>query len=406
VPGLAVVYGAQPWGWRTARARHDADFDVPAVVSLHNVDVAGSEVDQAASSVTETASQLLARVLSQLSLSAWLPSAALVLLVAFVMELATSVDNQPRGAVGPALSSTFVSIGKSSVGGLVLMGVVIVVVTMLTQAFSFGAIRVMEGYWGAWGWIEWLASKKADRQRGKQDKIATRYRMVRANAIDAVIAQLVIEQEELTDEGGFETFTKAMRDLLEAMVKSRPIPDDLDLTPEQLETVDAFDWRALADKNFRRTELNLEMRLKDYPTTPDHVLPTWLGNVLRRHEDDTGLEEVEHFVESVFDNLPFSLQVSHDEQRTRLDLYCSMVFVLLAAGATAVLRFGLHHWQYQLAAAGFTVAGCWVVYRAAISTARHYGSVLEVIARHADQKASADARAKSARLHATFGLSG
>jgi len=377
---------------------------VRAVVSLQNVGVAEGSIDKVADSASETASQLLAKVLNQMSLSAWLPSAALVLLVTFVMELGTSVDAQPR--VGPALSSTFMAIGKSSIGGLVLLGVVVVVVTMLTQAFSFGAIRVMEGYWGAWAWIELLASKKADRQRKKQRKIVSRYRQVRADAVDTVIAEIATEQEKLIARGEAQTFTRAMRELLEARVKGWPVPNDLDLTPKQREQSNAFDWRARADTNLRRKELNLAMKLSDYPTEPDHVLPTWLGNILRRHEDDTGLDEVEHFIERVFPDLPFSLQLSHDEQRTRLDLYCSMVFVLLVAGTIAVGRFGFRHWHYQLAAALLAASSCWVVYRAAISSARYYGSVLVVIARHVEEKDRATAQTKSDRLREALGLRG
>ena len=66
-----------------------------------------------------------AKVLNQLSLSAWLPSAALVLLVAFVLELGARVGS----GVSPCAASTGAidSIGDTSFGGVVLLFLVVVV---------------------------------------------------------------------------------------------------------------------------------------------------------------------------------------------------------------------------------------------------------------------------------------
>lgn len=46
-----------------------------------------SAAESLASSASETLSQLLARILDQLALSAWLPSAALTLSMAFIFQL-------------------------------------------------------------------------------------------------------------------------------------------------------------------------------------------------------------------------------------------------------------------------------------------------------------------------------
>lgn len=362
----------------------------------HTVLVVDGGVEQAAATAAETASQLLAKILNQLSLSAWLPSGALVLLVGFVLELGTAIDAQPHS--GAAVSAAFVAIGHISIGSLLLMGGVTVVVTMLTQAFSFGAIRVMEGYWGTSRVMESVASARANRHRSKRSSLYTRYCAVRSEAIDAVLLLVATEQQALIDAGQPETFTKSMRDLVEARVKALRQPANLVLSPEQRRQADDFDWRSRADRNLARRELNLIKRLEDYPSESDHVLPTRFGNVLRRHEDATGLDEVEDFVDRVFDDLPFSLRLTHDEQRTRLDLYCSMVFVLLLAATTAVARFGFRHWGYQTAGVVLAGLGCWVMYRAAISSARHYGGVLETIASHVSEKRAAEAERRSQRI--------
>jgi hypothetical protein len=112
------------------------------------------------------------------------------------------------------------------------------------------------------------------------------------------------------------------------------------------------------------------------------MLPTRLGNVLRRYEDKTGRDSVESLVQDVFDDLPFSLRVNHDEQRTRLDLYCSMVVVIAVVTVGAAARFAGHGW-YAVGAVALGLAGIWLTYRAAVASARAYGGLLVRIAKHA-----------------------
>ena len=108
----------------------------------------------------ETLSQFIARVLDQLALSAWLPSAALVLMLDFAMQVGTALDAKRASAfstVGRALSQ----MSAIGVGGGVLLAVGVVVLTILTQAFTFEAIRVLEGYWGTARTVEWVAKHRA-----------------------------------------------------------------------------------------------------------------------------------------------------------------------------------------------------------------------------------------------------
>lgn len=111
-------------------------------------------------------------------------------------------------------------------------------------------------------------------------------------------------------------------------------------------------------------------------------MPTRLGNVLRHYEDLTGHEEVENLVDDVFDVLPFSLRLAHDEQRSRLDLYCSMIFVLGAVGVVAISRFWIAHWCYALAAAVICLIGARFCYRAGVASARAYGTILVTISKY------------------------
>jgi putative transposase len=87
----------------------------------------------------ETLSQLIARILDQLSVSAWLPAAALVFMFLLVGSL--------RHADGD-LNKAIAAIGDLDLAPLVLLLGALILSTMLTQAFEFEAIRLLEGYWG------------------------------------------------------------------------------------------------------------------------------------------------------------------------------------------------------------------------------------------------------------------
>lgn len=351
------------------------------------------------SAASETLSHLLARILNQLSLSAWLPSAALVFLVGLALQLGAAVDDDPD--LGTALTATLVRLGDIKLAGLVLLVLVVVVSTMLTQAFAFGAIRVLEGYWGPSRLAERLANLRADRHRGKREKLAARYQKMAERGHQALLED-IDRESELAAIGEPPRFNEAMLQLLAEQVVGLPLPDDFEISEVDRAMVESLDWRVAGSDNTERRELNLRRRLADYPQQSSHVLPTRLGNILRRREDDTGRHEIEGFVEAVFDDLPFGLQLAHDEQRTRLDLYCSMVFVIAISTMAAVARFGFERWEYQVGAAVTGLTTSWIVYFAALSSARHYGSVLIAIAAHVDRTAPRDSILNRARRRLTL----
>ena len=104
-------------------------------------------------------------------------------------------------------------------------------------------------------------------------------------------------------------------------------PPAVRLSKAEAAALEELVWTDYADPELLRRRVNLDKKRRDYPEAR-RSLPTRLGNILRAHEDDTGQDDVETFIQRVFDDLPPSLKAEHDEQRTRLDLYCSMVFVV------------------------------------------------------------------------------
>jgi hypothetical protein len=151
----------------------------------------------------------------------------------------------------------------------------------------------------------------------------------------------------------------------------------------------------------RRIEA-LDVGSQRFPIDDVAVRPTRLGNILRFYEDPIEEEigqPIEGFVQELFHRLPVVIQVDHDQLRSRLDLYCSLVLVfsligLLSAGLLATVNT----WWEALIGGFIGAALAWLSYRAAVTSARAYGSYLESLTQFAaprmsdvDHAVSADA---------------
>src|SRR5487761_847377 len=169
---------------------------------------------------TETLSQFVARVLDQLSLSAWLPSAALVLLLDFIAELGAQLDAKRQGPAA-AVGNTNAKLSGVGIGGAILLVVAVVVLTMLTQAFSFQAIQVLEGYWGVSKTAEWLAHRRCDRHRRRRERLNDR-------------------RKELTEAAWKATETKLADDQAKRGEHGQPVQ----LTPNMLSVLARGSWRS------------------------------------------------------------------------------------------------------------------------------------------------------------------
>jgi hypothetical protein len=306
----------------------------------------------------ETLSQFVAKVLDQLSLSAWLPSAVLVGAFAYLAQV-----RETGGSATEALGE----VAGASIPQLVLALGAVIVGTVATQAFEFEAIRVLEGYWGT----RLLPARLAD--LGCRAQIWRRARLEKQR-MDARAAAVATARRPM-----LEKFDVGVVNAIEASVLRIPIsvPD------KDAEIADSVPWKQYADPALVRQSEDLATRLRSLPARKHRMLPTTLGNTLRAHEDRatelTG-EDVEGLVLRRFHTVPAALQHEHDQYRTRLDLYCSMVFIAVLIGGLGVVmlwKFGLPQ-VAVVAAVG--LASAWIFQRAAISAARGYGLVLEIIA--------------------------
>lgn len=344
----------------------------------------------------ETLSQFVARVLSQLSLSAWLPATALLLLLILIFQIDAAFNDKdlkkphdPMHVVGRAITA----LGAIRVGGAVVLLVGVVVLTVVTQAFSFEAIRVLEGYWGTNRLVEWVAWKRCRHFKRVRRRLSHRHRAVTKQALRTTIRAIQREDTERVKDGKSVVWTPEMFEVLRAGVPQKDTPILLNNTQDDIVT--SIGVRTYATSDQLRRQLNLDKRLRDFPEAK-RILPTRFGNVLRHHEDVTGRDNLESFVNEIFDGLPPDQRSSHDELRTRLDLYCSMVFVLLVVTAVAAARFMADSWGYAATAACAGATGTLLMNRAAVASARGYGALLITISRQeADRQAAATAAAPS-----------
>lgn len=340
---------------------------------------------------SEGLSQLGARILNQLAISAWLPSAALVMLLAFVTQLGVAVENDSPTDWFDATMHAFARLGNMNAGSFFLLVAAVVVLTMLTQAFTFEAIRLLEGYWGTSRPLRAVAHAMCRHHRRRQKSMQERYA--------AVTKLAYVPAEVLIRTAMFGAFTEAQFVALQRLVIGDGSDDLSD--PKHRQAVRDFDWTPYAEGELLRQRINVGKQLRDYPQ-PHHTMPTRLGNVLRRHEALAAIHaksnQVESLVEDRFDSLPFSLRVSHDEQRGRLDLYCAMTLVFVVVGMVSAVQFILEHdndggwhgwkiggaWEYGVWLAFVCMVGAWFSYRAAVASARYYGLLLLQIAKYPD----------------------
>lgn len=330
------------------------------------------------SKATETLSQFLARVLDQLSMSAWLPSAAFVLIGGVALALRRTLDaGGPSHGPADVLARSLSRIADIGIGGAIVAIGAVVVLTMLTQAFVFEAIRILEGYWGT----SRTAARIADKRCTTHSDKAAALRATRETVLEAAWASA--DRGIRDDEARRRREQKSARISVEGLEILRAAifgeePLDTDMSDEAMDKAAAFPWQDFAQPSQNRRLDSIDKALRDYPRHKREN-PTRLGNVLRAYEDRMKVRRPESFVQRVFDHLPFSMQVDHDDARNRLDLYAAMVFVMPVAG---LIASGLlaPNWGYAGAVLLICLFGAYSSYLAAVASARAYGPLLVNIA--------------------------
>lgn len=313
--------------------------------------------DETTSGPPQGVSAFVAHVLDQLSLSAWLPGAFLAVSLSVLVQLRALGEDASIRSLLDAIAGSWEFILLTAIPVLVLA-------VLIIQASSFASIQFLEGYGGARGPGRWVRSAMIRWQVHRSNKLHGRRMRAQAKAFDKT-------------EHRWNEPTEVVAALW-ADARGRRLPT---LGPEHKDQFNKLDWRDSCDPwDLARIEQMVEEE-KDFPAV-SRTLPTRLGNVLRSTEDelDTGGDEVADFVFSRRELVPERIRLQHDQFRTRLDMYSTLVMV---SGGLVPLSFGIlwNHSQLYVAAAIAILFLIFAIvsYRAAISSARGYCRILTVM---------------------------
>jgi hypothetical protein len=320
----------------------------------------GQAPEKAQESASEGLSAFAAKVLNQLTLSAWLPAA--------VFAAATTLLIQFRSSRSLNVGTALTAITKDRAKILILLIPVLILTTMLTQAFSFAAIRGLEGYWGRRGPLAWLRTGMIRRHARRRDRLERRRKNAAKRAFDGVRTDLLADKDLSFD----------IVAALELQAVGEPVPR-LCRAADQAK-FDQMSWRDTCKPWDLAKYDQLDRQLNEYPELPTRTMPTKLGNVLRRTEDSLthADHDVQGFAMRRLDSASARVRRQHDQFRDRLDMYCMLVFIslVIAIVSAAMLRDRVRVYQTASLVVGFTLFAC-VCYGSAIESARGYSVALK-----------------------------
>lgn len=308
----------------------------------------------------EGISAFAAKVLDQLSVSAWLPAGLFTVTLSLLLQF--------RAQNSTDLGAALKDIGSNWLPVLLLAVPVLVLGTLLTQAFSFGAIRALEGY-SMRRWPLRLVRGLLVRVRvWLWERLKRRKRRLAGAAFDAVEAQYSSLPAEVV------LALRAQAHELSPVVLSDPAMRTI---------LEKVDWRSACEPWDMARYEDASEKLKEYPER-FRMLPTKLGNILRATEDAVVAKTGEDLVTFALRRrslLQPRAQMQHDQFRTRLDMYCTLVFVSAGTALVAVV-LGL---GTDLQTPFFVVGGGFVIlafaaYQAAVGSARGYCTLLRLMA--------------------------
>ena len=244
------------------------------------------------------------------------------LYVTFVYVLITSGSWQHS----PHWSHAFRSLEQLGVGGIAFLAFVSIAIGAVIHPSQFAIVQFFEGYWGNARPAQYLRSR-------------------RILCYQHLCKSLAEEQAQLS------------------LRLSGP-------------GVSALDDRTPLLSRIAEAE-----RARNYfPLALHNVMPTRLGNVLRRAESQAGSQYSLDALQAV----PHLLQIAPagqidyvNDQRTQLDLTVRMAFMSGLACATAVLFLWPRHFWVLIAIIPYVLA--YLSYRGAVIAAGHYGSALDTL---------------------------
>lgn len=227
----------------------------------------------------------------------------------------------------PDWSKAFASLGHLGVTGVSLLVFFSIGLGLIIHPIQFAIVQFFEGYWGHRAAAEVLRAQRIQRYRHLWDKLYSK---------EADASQNLFDPATNMDSG--------------ELVRLRSRYEETSRARGAL------------------------------PRTLDEVMPTRLGNVLRRSESLAGSQ----YGLSALEAVPLLLLIAPEkhvdyvnDQRSLLDLAVRMAFISIVASATAVLFLWPHGLWVLIALIPYALA--YVSYRGSIVAAQQYGWALDAL---------------------------
>ncbi len=343
-PIQAVVDQGLPLPWHGVGAQSVSD-KIPALPGS----TPEGTIDPGAATASVGVSAFFARVLNQLALSTWLPAAFFAASVTVLLQFRT------EGSVGAR------ALTLDPIRTLILMIPILVLGALVIQAFSFEAIRILEGYWRRRGPASLARTLMIRRHLHRRGAIVKRRHRASERAFYAAKSRMLSNG-----------IPSPIVDALEAQVLGVGLPS---LTNEDRKRFAKINWRSSCDAWRLAAVDHLLQEEKTYPIT-SRILPTKLGNLIRATEDrlQNAVGDLEGYAIWRRAMVPYSVRLQHDQFRSRLGMYCNLVFVsasLLILTPIIFLESGIDTFTIAIISGSFAAFST-VSYLAALASAAGY----------------------------------
>ena len=311
----------------------------------------------------EGISAFLARVFDQLSLTAWLPA------VFFVGNAAVLLGLHGDGKLD--LVATIQELAELEWGAIIVLLFAVIISAMVIQAFEFENLRLWEGYL-RWRRLDGYTRRRIRVFQRRMSELNQKSEQQQQAAFDDA-RRRALDQPSTTDD------QRAMWNALEKVIHGRQLGDGEDAVADRAAV--ELDWPTYADPVLLHSWTITDLKLAELPDA-HRVMPTRLGNVMRVAEDQVILaddEDLEGFMIRHLDELPRTITTEHASFRRRLEMYCALMFVLVALAVLSVVcLWGFtEDLAWRLATPAIYAAAVWVSYKAAVASALGFGQALK-----------------------------
>lgn len=299
-------------------------------------------------SVTETALSVGSRIGRYFSLTSLLPTLLLVLWV-YLLVKSGAWSGEP---VVPQALKAF---GSWSLVDVAWAIVATFIVASFTHSLQFPMTQLLEGYWPSTGLAGRLQFARVMRYRRQL------YRLdVRLGGHEGALSResrVILDRLRRTD-------PELFNDLCELSDAER-VQVLLDMRPG-----DSLMRHILGKQDVQR-------RMDRFPAEPNRLLPTRLGNVLRRYEDRAGAQ----YGLSAISVMPHLLLIAPqnrvdyvNDMRQSMDTSIRLCAISLTATVVSVPFLATDGWWLLLALVPYALA--YLAYRGSVAAAVHYGIAL------------------------------